>query len=398
MKILAVSNLFPNALEPNRGVFNRQQFKALAALGELQVVAPVPWAPPGLRRLRHSWERASRIPAEGTVDGIRTWYPRHVVTPQVGRAWYAWWLFLSLRPAIERIRREFPFEVLLATWAYPDVVAASWVARALRVPLVAKVHGSDLHVYTRAFWRRRMIAAALTRAAGVVAVSSELKDQVVRLGVDPANVHVIPNGVDTAQFTPMDPVTCRTRLGLPERVRRVVFIGNLVPVKGLDTLLDAFAALPDDVALSIVGEGPLREALTSSVEAKRLSGRVTLVGARPHREMPLWLNAADVVCLPSRNEGCPNVVIEALACGRPVVGTRVGGIPELLHRAECGVLVTPNDARTLADGLRRSLMTPWEPRRIREAVAHHGWEATAQQLAGVLAAARNGHPTGGRVP
>jgi len=390
MKILAITNLFPNALQPERGVFNRQQFNALAKRSDLRVVAPVPWAPPVLRRLNRRWQLASRVPRLGVVDGIPTSYPRYLVTPKIGRSLSSVWLFASLWRVARQIRQRFAFEVIFATWAFPDVVASSWMAQRLHIPLVSKVHGSDIALAARHPIRRRMIVTALRRSVLVIAVSEALKRQLVADGIEADKVVVIPNGVDLSVFKPIDRRSARQALSLPLERRRVVFVGNLVAVKGLPILIEAMQRLPEDVCLSVVGDGIQRRALEGLVHTRRLAGRVEFVGQQPHPDIALWMNAADCCCLPSLSEGCPNVVVEALACGIPVVATRVGGVPELLRNPACGIVVPPRDPQALAEGLQRSLETQWDLDRIRSEVSLWGWEDNGARVAALLNAACNG--------
>ena len=385
MRVLVISNLFPNALEPSRGLFNKQQLLELAKLAEVQVVAPVPWVPAAARGLSARYARMACVPLEEDIEGLRTLHPRYLVTPKLGRSLYAWWMFRALREPVRQMRRSFPFEVILATWAYPDVVAAAWLARELRVPLIAKVHGSDINLLARGVWRWRLMVQALQQAEHLVAVSQGLKDRLLALGLDANRIHVVPNGVDVTRFRPLDQQSCRRQLGLPPDRRRIVFIGHLVPVKGLDVLLEALKRVPDDVKLSLVGEGAGKPALEARLRANGLGSRVDFAGARGHEEIPLWMNAADVVCLPSRSEGCPNVVLEALACGTPVVATRVGAIPDLIQDGRSGLLVHPEDAHGLAQALTRSLDQSWSLEHIRGRVAERSWRRTAEALLELLA-------------
>ena len=380
MKLLIITNLFPNAAEPRRGLFNRQQAAELATRCDVTVVAPVVWTP------------RSAVPRQERIDGLDVHHPRYLVIPWLSRPIN--WLLLSwgLQRTVRRLHQQRRFDRLLATWAYPDVVAASRLARALKIPLVAKLHGSDINELAAGPWRRRLVAGALQRAARVIAVSSPLKAKTEALGVPAERIDVISNGVDAGLFAPRDKAACRRQLGLPVDGPLILFVGNLVPVKGLDDLLEAVrrahareGAKP--FTLAVVGDGPLRAELQRRAQSVWLRGRVVLAGAKPHEEIPVWLGACDALCLPSLNEGCPNVVIEALASGRPVVGTRTGGIPELVLDGETGVLVPVCDPDGLALGLLKALTTAWDPERIRRSAVGRGWGANAEAMFQALEAA-----------
>ena len=400
LRVLAVTNLFPNRGEPERGLFNLRQLVALARRCEVEVIAPVPWVPGFAGWFGAAWERRAAIPRRDVVAGIGVRYPRYPVVPKVLRWWHGPAASLALRRPMREAHAARAVDVVLATWAYPDVVAAVAVAARLRVPVVAKVHGSDVARASRSPRRRRTVAAALRQAHRVVAVSRALGADVAALGVAADRIEVVGNGVDGEAFRPIDRAAARRRLGLSPAVPHVVFVGRLEPVKGPDVLVAAAARLGGGACVTLVGDGALRRALAAAIGAAGFGERVVLAGARPHREIAEWLNAADVVCVPSRSEGAPNVALEAASCGTPVVGSRVGGIPELVGEPACGILVSPGDPGALAGALREALSRTWDRERIRASVALRTWEASADRLEALLraAAAENGarRPRAGR--
>ncbi len=342
MKVLVVTNLFPNRKEPVKAMFNQQQIAALKHHAEVKVVAPLP-------AFRYS---GKEVPAVDTVNGLEVYYPRYLVIPKILRCLHGISLFLSLRRIAGKIRRSFEFDVIYATWAYPDAFAAALTARRLVKPLAVKVHGTDINMGLQYKLRRIMIKYALNRAEHVVAVSRSLKAKLTALGIEPAKIGYMPNGVDTGLFRPMDKVECRHRLSLTTHSRHVLCIANLVPVKGVRYLIEAFLNLPGDICLDIIGDGPLRRDLEALSVSLNIKERVCFHGRKPHDEIPLWMNAADAYCLPSLNEGCPNVLLEAMACGVPVVAARVGGVTDLVTRGEQGLVVEPGDPGALTKALR----------------------------------------------
>jgi len=219
----------------------------------------------------------------------------------------------------------------------------------------------------------------LRGSARVVVLSRAMVDPVRTLGVAEERIVVQYNGVDLESFREREVASTRRALGLPLDRSIVLFVGNLVPVKGPDVLLDAFArlvsAMQEPPLLVVAGGGRLRPALEQTVGSARLSEHVRFVGARPHSEIPQWISASDVLCLPSRMEGCPNVILEAFASGRPVVASSVGGVPELVLD-DRGVLVPPGDPEALARGLTAALARRgWDAATIRQSVAHLTWDA-----------------------
>jgi glycosyltransferase involved in cell wall biosynthesis len=197
------------------------------------------------------------------------------------------------------------------------------------------------------------------------------------------------NGVDADLFKPGDRAAARAELGLPPGPL-VVYVGNLKPEKGVGDHVRAWPAVLEqvpDATLAIVGGGPLRSELEAAI--KPYGERVKLVGPQPLEQVPVWMAACDVLTLPSHNEGTPNVVLEALASGRRVVATSVGGIPDLITSPVLGALVPVKDEPALAAALALALRTPYEPGEVARLGARGGWAASATALHAVLADAAN---------
>ena len=387
MRVLVVTNLFPSAGQPRRGLFNFQQLLALAATDAVHVVCPSPELPGGgvLRRLR-----GRPAVARETHAGIRVDYPRYPYLPRVGQGVHDRLFEYGARRTVAEAMAAFHPGALLATWSYPDVVAAARLAREHGLPLVAKVHGTDVNDYFRMPRRRALIVDALMRAQAVVAVSAALAERIREAGIRPERIHTIPNGVDTARFAPRDRSAARATLGLAPNAPLVLFVGNLKPVKAIDTLIRAFAVVARaraDAALVIAGSGPLDGPLRALARQLGLGGVVRFTGGQSPEAIATWMNAADVLCLPSLSEGMPNVVLEAGASGLPVVATRVGGIPEIVREGVTGLLVAPSDPAALAEALASALSRAWAPQAVRAAAGPVSWDESAARLHEVLVAA-----------
>jgi glycosyltransferase involved in cell wall biosynthesis len=232
-----------------------------------------------------------------------------------------------------------------------------------------------------------MSAWALPRAARVVAVSRPLADEVVALGVDRDRVRVVMNGVDGDLFKPGARAAARKELGLPAGPL-AVYVGNLKPEKGVLDLGRAWAnvlAKVPDATLLFVGDGPLKGELESMTNQH--GERVRLIGRQPLERVPLYMAAADILVLPSHSEGTPNVVLEALASGRRVVATSVGGIPDLITDGKLGALVPSKDPDALAAALATALREPYDAREVAQLGARGGWAASASALHAVLSEA-----------
>lgn len=189
---------------------------------------------------------------------------------------------------------------------------------------VARVHGGTWRETAARRLERRAFRAA---DAVIVAAEADRSTIVERYGIEAGRVNVIPNYVDTAAFRPM-----------PEIARepgRITFVGRLDDQKNVMTLIEAVENLPD-VTLALIGDGPLRNQLQAAASQRGVSA--TFLGTRPHAELPTLLNRSAAFVLPSHYEGNPKALVEAMACGVPVIGTRVPGIREILVHCETGYL------------------------------------------------------------
>jgi glycosyltransferase involved in cell wall biosynthesis len=367
MKALLMTSIYPSLSEPGRGPYNHNVFTAISKHCEVRVVSPQP-----------CWNRLAtpktllKTPFE-TQTGLDTYLPTYWSIPRFaplhGQAMY-----LSLKPFLSKLRKEFPFDVIFAVWAYPDAVAAAHFARDSRCPLVIKTMGSDVNALPEIAGLRTQIIRAFHQASSVVSVSAALRDKVVAMGIPPARALVQHNGVDGEKFTINESSEARRKLDLPPDRRIVCYVGRLGHEKGLDVLVEAMARRPfTETELHLVGGGELEESLRSQVQQLNLDGKVFFHGMRPHEEIPAWLTACDVFCLPSRREGCPNVVLEALASGRPVVASHVGGVPELISERN-GVLVPSENPERLAQALEYTLDQKWDAPTLRESVEFLSWD------------------------
>jgi glycosyltransferase involved in cell wall biosynthesis len=377
MRVLFLSNLYPAPWDPTRGTFNLNTVRALAEHAEVRVVAPWGW-----------WTRARRpgewlnAPTDTAAD-IEAFYPTYWSVPGA-HAMHGKRMAVSLKPHLARMRREFPFDAIVASFAYPDGVAAAHLSRAFGVPYLVAVLGSDINEIPRAPALRHQIAWALNRASRIVSVSEALKEKTAELGVDQNKIYVQHNGVEGDRFTPRGQTELRESLGLPIDRKIVCYVGNFKPEKGVDVLVEAMDHLrrlrpagadhlSTDFELALVGSGPLQEQLDTIVRERGLEEIVKFHGRQPHDAVPDWIGACDVFCLPSRREGCPNVVLEALASGRPVVGSAVGGVPELLSK-DNGVLAPAGDAQALAKAINDALARAWDSDALRASVPCLSWE------------------------
>jgi glycosyltransferase involved in cell wall biosynthesis len=356
MRILALTNLYPNPYQPHRATFNRQQIRALADRHAVSVIAPILWTDEAAARRKDGCQlRGERT---GYCDEIPVRYPRYLYTPWVLRGLYGRFFQMSVRRDFRKSLIEFRPDLIFAPWVYPDGWAAVRLARQAGLPVVLKAHGSDVLLSAAYRGRSRRTVEAMQRADATIAVSRDLAERIGAVGVPAKRIRVVYDGVNLAQFHPGSKEEARSKLGLGLQERMAVFIGNLLPVKGVDVLIQACAHLSRqgvNFVCCLIGDGPLRLPLEKQVRENGLSERVRLVGPMPHATLPDWYRAADVFVLPSRSEGVPCVLLEALACGTPFVASRVGGIPEIAGLGPSR-LVASGNVEELAQAMAEQLL------------------------------------------
>lgn len=378
MKILAFSSIYPSPARPTAGPYNREAFVALSRYSEVRVISPLP-----------AWQLLSRprdivLPVRESKTGLDTIYSPYFSVPGM-LFLHAGGMVASLARTMAAVREAFPWDAVLASWIYPDATAAAVFAQRWKTPLVTMALGSDLNVAPGSPGVAPQVRWTLSRSAHVVTVSRALGDRAVELGARPDSVVVQHNAVDGEAFVIRDRAEMRRRLGLDPDRPTIGYFGYHRHIKGTDILVEAMDHLVrrlgrSDVLLALVGQGDTTEQIRALVTKLGLDSNIRFFGNKPHAEIPEWMGAIDLFCLPSRQEGCPNVVLESLASGRPVVATRVGGVPEILND-ETGIIVPPEQPAALAEALRSALGRKWDPESLRASVEFLSWDAVGRRYA-----------------
>lgn len=381
VRVLLFSTLYPSSARPIHGIFVETRLRELLKGGqvEAQVVAPVPWFPFKHKRFGRYAEMAA-TPARELRHGIDVHHPRYLLPPKVGQNIAPYVLAAGALPTIRHLQREgFDFDVIDAHFFYPDGVAASIIARRLGKPFVCTARGSDINLYKNHATPRRLIQQALLASSANIGVSADLVRQMVELGAPADRCVVIRNGVDLQRFTIVGRAQARRQLGIDPVGLLLLSVGNLVELKGHDLVIRMLAGLPQ-ARLVIVGSGPEASALQALAAAMGVAPRVTFAGQQPQESLKTWFSAADALVLASSREGWPNVLLESMACGTPVVATRVNGIPEVVASAHAGRLADTRDVPHLLQAL-RSLLQDYPPRHeVRRYAEAFSWdEATRAQ-------------------
>ncbi len=380
MRVLFVSNLFPDATEPDRGIYNARLIHHLGKLCDIRVAAPRPALPflGGARRSARP-EDAKFIPE----------FPPTRYIPKIGSPFNHRLMAASLRPELRRIHEEFPFDVALASWLYPDACAISILAREMRFPLVAVCQGSDAHQYLKNPTRRQIIVESLASASAIVTRSGELARLLAATGLPEERLKPIHNGVDLEQFHPIDQAAARESLNLPTHDKIILFVGNFYPVKNPGLLADAYADLAKEkpgkrLRLVMIGDGPERKGVIRRLSGSGLESTTRFPGRLPPETVARYMQAADLLCVPSDNEGVPNVILEAFASGLKVVATDVGGIPEILDQDFLGRLTPRGKGADLVSTLSEELARPADRTRIRDHATRFSWGRTTDAYLEIL--------------
>lgn len=377
MKIVTFSTLFPNQVRPSHGIFVETRLRHLVASGAVssRVVAPVPWFP-----FRHErfgrYAGFARVPASEQRFGLDVVHPRYPLLPKVGMNLAPTMLAGGARAALGRLIDEgHDFDLIDAHYFYPDGVAAVQLGRYFNKPVVITARGSDISLISRHPAPRRMIQWAAANAAHVITVCEALKHELVALGVAPSRVTPLRNGVDLQRFQPMDRAAIREELGLKDAV--LFSVGHLVALKGHDLAIGALPLLPD-ATLLIAGDGPERPRLEALGRKLGVEDRVRFLGVVAQPELARYYNAADALVLASSREGWANVLLEAMACGTPVVASRVWGTPEVVAESAAGVLMEERNIKGVADGVIKLFGAGIDRRATRQYAENFSWNATTQ--------------------
>jgi glycosyltransferase involved in cell wall biosynthesis len=373
LRIAVVTCYFPSSAEPWQGRSLYETLRVLARKADLRVFYPNASYPSWLKPRSRVY---SNLDASFSPPGVRASYFDFPALPVLSRPFNGWNSARVLLPAV----RAFAPDLIFGCYLYPDCYAALRIGKALAVPVVAMSIGSDINrigdpisaMHTR---------SVLRDGDAVVTVSGDLRRKVLAKGAAPETTRAIVNGCDLSVFHPSDRLAARRKLGITPSAQAVVYIGRMDVRKGLRELVEAAAslyALRPNLRVYLIGEGPDRPRLKSAIQAINASAYIHALPACAFDEVAVWMAAADLVTLPSYMEGCPNVILEALACGRPVVATNVGGIPEILS-CESGELVPPRDSATLAHALASVLDGNWDASDL-SARGSRSWETVAAEL------------------
>ena len=364
--LVIITNLYPLPWEPNRATFNRQQFAQLDNEFNKSVLVPIAFS---------EWF-AHRKKIKQT-ENLR--YVPYFYLPKIGRRFYSAFMFLSILMHSGWWLANKKPKIILASWAFPEAVAASWLSKLFNCRFFFKVHGSDINLHGKIPARAQQIVKAAKKASGILSVSKALADEMVGMGIERKKISVIYNGVDHQKFG--------VETKVPLSGDYLLYVGNLKHDKGVVELIKGFANICENhPALHLVyaGSGVEKKCLAELSKELNITDKVQLLGSVEHDKLPALITNAKALVLPSYNEGVPNVVLEAMACGTPVLTTKVGGIPEVVDEKICGKLIKPRCEIAVENGLNDILSQYWDRDSIKQHSNKFTWENNKRQLIELL--------------
>lgn len=384
--VAVISSLFPRPSAPLAGIFIYERMRRVGARLPVTVLSPTPYFPGQwvLRLLDRNYRPPT--PRRWRNGDTEISYPRFLAFPGLLRGMDARSIALCLFPHVRRLKENGGADVLDAHFAYPDGVAAALLADWLNLPYTITLRGSEPRLAQEP-GHREQIGTAMRNATRVFTVSESLRRFAIELGAAESRTRTVPNGVDLDCFQPLDRARSRRSLGLPENGKVLITVGGLVERKGQHRVIDVLPELLTDfpdIHYVLVGggsgEGDWTGRLEGLAREKGVSDRVHFLGQLQPEQLALPLSASDVFVLSSRNEGWANVLLEAMACGIPVVTTDVGGSREVVRNEDIGIVIPFDDRDALLAALRRALLASWDREAILAYARANTWDDRIQTL------------------
>ena len=374
INVLSFTTLYPNAEQPRHGIFIEQRLRHLVESEEvaLKVVAPVPWFPAQFGQYG-LYAKVRRIEQR---NGIEAHHPRYLVIPKVGMSITPLFLALSGLKQIKKLIADgFKPDVIDAHYFYPDGVAAALIGKWLDIPVTITARGSDINLLPQFILPKKMIQWAAKKSMMNITVSHALKKQMQKLGVPEEKITVLRNGVDLETFKILPDVR-KQRQG---ETKQLISVGNLIELKGHHLVIEALQELPN-VELNIVGEGPKEAELKQLASHLDVGDRVHFLGYKTHQQLAELYNQADALILASSREGMPNVLLEAMACGTPVIATNVGGVAEVVTEKPAGIVVSSRTKQAIEIAIEELFSENSKTRETRCCAEQFSWTNTSKGL------------------
>ena len=385
VRTLLFSTLYPSSALPRAGIFVETRLRELLKTRRVvaKVVAPVRWSP-----VHHPkfgvYAQIAAAPSREVLNGVDVLHPRFLSIPKIGMNIAPFLLAIGAAGALSQLRDEgFDFEVIDAHYYYPDGVAAAILSRWFDRPLSITARGSDVNLIGDFTWPSWLMKMAARRAQASIGVSEALVDRMQALGFDAKKLIAMRNGIDLQRFYPGDRAELKVVLGLAQRPV-LLTVGNLKETKGQRLIIKSLPlvlSIYPDALLVVLGDGPDAAALRELAKGMNLAKQVRFIGAMQQEQLCRWYSAADVLVLASSSEGWPNVLLEAMACGTPVVASDVGGVREIVRDLRVGRVFLQRDEKSIAQAICEVLDQCSTVAEIRKYSEQYSWDETSRSQA-----------------
>lgn len=384
-RVLVFSTLFPNERQPNAGIFIRERMFRVGDKIPLLVVAPVAWFPfQGLIRLVKPHFRLA-APKKEIQQNIEVFHPRFFSIPGLFKRFDGLFLALSSYAFVKKLHQEKQIDIIDAHFAYPDGHAATLLGKWLNIPVTITLRGTEKRHLNSAL--KIPLLKGLNKATRIFSVSDSLKQLVVSAGADEKKIRVVGNGVDVNKFYQLEKNEVRKQLNLPDDATIIVTVGGLVERKGFHRVIECLPLLISDypkIKYLIVGgasaEGNWEDKLKQQVIDLKLEKHVVFFGPQPPEKLKTILSASDLFVLSTRNEGWANVLLEAMACGLPIVTTDVGGNAEVVRSHKLGTIVSFGDKPELKNAIHQALIKNWDDQYLLNYAKENSWDTRVKIL------------------
>lgn len=383
INVVFLSNLFPNNIETVRGLFNLQLVKSLSKLCNIKVICPLPFFPKHRCFSKFKkWYSFSQVPNEYRFDGVNVISPKYFILPKFSDIFHAFFLFIPIFYSLKCLNSKMRIDIVNAHYLYPDGVAAYWACKILNIPIVISALGSDVNYYLYKPLISEQIRYSLNGCSKITSVSKDLGKKISIL-LENKEIKIIQNGVNLSLFKIRKQKDIRKCLAVDNDKKIILYVGRLSYEKGLTSLIEAISLFneseKENIIVIIVGDGPMKSELQKEILRRNLNC-FSFLGFQNLDIVSLWMSASDLLCLPSLNEGCPNVIIEALSSGKPVVASKIGGIPELVKDGINGFLFNSNNSIQLCEALKCCIKTNWDAEQLRDSINGRTWDNVAREF------------------
>jgi len=370
MKILVLTDLFPEPANPNHGIFIYQWAKHLSQKVDLTVLQTV-WTTKQQLLTSESLEIFRKNFSNYSDQFI--WRQIPIKIPYYDRLWLrALFFHHSVKKYFKKYLND--FDLLIGQMGVPGGFVAVKLACQYNKKTIVGLRGSDVTSYPFQPILRRMVLWTYRRADILVTVSNDLRQKLIDLDFDSSKIEVIHNGIDSF-FSPLPKTEARRYLNL-SNTRIIIFIGYLIARKDWLTLIEGVKIFSQITACKcyLIGTGEDRLLIEKKIRDEKIEDRIILIGNVAHHVLKYWYNAADVLCLPSKREGIPNVVLESFACGIPVVASNIAGNCEIVKEGKNGYLFNVGDKQSLVKSLQKVFEMKWNPDIIVNSVRNFTWQ------------------------